>query len=99
MKQMRQKLTELLRATMAASTSSSEENVTNPNPVDLEVPGTLETLALKTFSFSENKLSSISLVTLFARDSLHTLCKDYPQKLILQTEAVTNQERTMMIIL
>lgn len=66
-------LTELLRAKMAASTSSSEENVTNPYPVDLEVPGTLETLALSTLPFSENKFSSISLVTVFARFPTYTL--------------------------
>lgn len=62
-----QKLTELFKDEMAASTSSSEENVTNPYPLDFEVPGTLETFALRTFPFSEKKFLSISVVTVLAR--------------------------------
>jgi hypothetical protein len=57
----------LLKDEMATSTSSSEENVTNPNPVDFEVPGTRETFALRTFPFLEKKFLSVSVATVLAR--------------------------------
>lgn len=60
-------LTELLKDDIAASTSSSEENVTNPNPLDFEVPGIRDTFALTTVPFSAKKLFSDSVVTVFAR--------------------------------
>lgn len=52
---------------MAASASSSEEKVTNPKPDDFDVPGTRETIALRTCPFTEKKILSISEVTVFAR--------------------------------
>ena len=61
------KLTALFKDEIAASTSSSEENVTNPNPLDFEVPGTRDTFALSTFPFSAKKFLSVSVVTVFAR--------------------------------
>lgn len=62
-----EQLTVLLKDVIAVSTSSSEENVTNPNPLDFEVPGTRDTFALRTFPFSEKYFSRISVVTVFAR--------------------------------
>lgn len=61
------KPTALFRDDMADSTSSSEENVTKPYPLDFEVPGTRDTFALRTFPFSAKKLLSMSVVTVFAR--------------------------------
>lgn len=60
-------LTASLKDETAASTSSSEANETNPNPLDFEVPGTRDTLAPRTFPFSAKKLLSDSDVTFFAR--------------------------------
>lgn len=60
-------LTELLKDEIAASTSFSEEKETNPNPLDFEVPGTRETLALRTSPFVAKKSLRISVVTVFAR--------------------------------
>lgn len=62
-----EQLTVLFKDEIAASTSSSEEKVTNPNPLDFEVPGTRETFELRTFPFSEKKFLSVSAVTVFAR--------------------------------
>ena len=62
-----EQLTVLFKDVIEASTSSSEENETNPNPLDFEVPGTRETFAPRTFPFSEKSFSSISVVTVFAR--------------------------------
>ena len=62
-----EQLTELLKEEMAASTSSFEENVTNPNPPDFEVPGTRETLVLTTSPFSEKNFLSVFVVTVLAR--------------------------------
>lgn len=66
-------LTELLNDEIAASTSSSDEKVTNPYPLDFEVPGTRETLALRTFPFSEKKFLRVSVVTVLARFPTYTL--------------------------
>lgn len=66
-------LTELLKDEIADSTSSSEEKVTKPNPLDFEVPGTRETLALRTFPFSEKKFLRISDVTVLARFPTYNL--------------------------
>lgn len=61
------KLTAPLHDSIAASTSSSEENETNPNPLDFEVPGTLDTFALRAFPLPEKNLISDSVVTVLAR--------------------------------
>lgn len=68
-----EQLTALLHDEIAASTSSSDENETKPNPVDFEVPGTRETLALSTFPLSEKNLVSVSVVTVLARLPTYTL--------------------------
>uniref|UniRef100_A0A0A9AG65 Uncharacterized protein n=1 Tax=Arundo donax TaxID=35708 RepID=A0A0A9AG65_ARUDO len=59
--------TALLNVATAASTSSSEENVTKPYPLDFEVPGTRETVALRICPFSEKKFLRTFVVTVFAR--------------------------------
>jgi len=63
----------LLKDEIAASTSSSDEKVTKPYPLDFEVPGTLETLALRTFPFSEKNFLRVSVVTVLARFPTYTL--------------------------
>ena len=64
---MQEKLTALLKVATAASTSSSEEKVTKPYPLDFDVPGMWETVALRIWPFSEKKFLRTSVVTVFAR--------------------------------